>query len=308
MVAMLEHINHKNLMKSLPQLLLVGSSLLIFISVLYNLAYFQIIAPEYFNLLTINDHLNSALGWLAYSPVAILPYVLWHYGLRIQDATINKVIDWLRKITRSRKILRFLSKKKFNKRKISYILLTIEITVIVITVIPISIYTVGKILPYSNEFLAGLGFTHQTHSYLKMLVLALFYFLIVAYSTNNFKHWFVRLFIISPLIIIPLITGRTEAEYVIGKTAEATKERKQFYRITSDHFNYDHVLIMRSLEKGLIFRDTQECAIKFITWDKIKNLSSEGEFTEDVELKQCVMPHHNPLNISNKKCNPSLSK
>ncbi len=273
-------------LKNASQIVLLASSLLVVISVLYNLAYFQIIAPEYFNLLTVNDHINAALGWLAYTPLALLPTIIWHYFFRIQDAfqgiIQGKLGTFLRKRANLKRLLKIISSKKWVK----VVLVCIEILCIILLIGPIYYLLQWEAYPYAKSLIAELGFGREVHNYLKLITVSLLSVFIIAYGAGKLGHWFVRFLLLCSLILIPVITGKIEAQQALSAKYQKEQDKKDLYNLQTSSGVREHIVIMRSIEKGLIFRDTHHSTVSFITWDKIQDLSSYPSLLKPNEAKK----------------------
>lgn len=278
------------ILKNISHFALLASSLLVFISVLYNLAYFQIIAPEYFSLLTINDHLNSALGWLSYTPIAILPTLVFQYALSIQQAIMDTVLDISQKLIRKKKNFRRLLRRGISKKQVGRIVKIAEILPMA-CVAGFFGYFLPKATSYISDLLKDLGFGNNLHDYLKLLVVIIFYGIVFAYNSNKLNHWFIRFAAICSIILIPIYTGKLEAELVLSPSYKETAG--ELYKLETSSEKREHVIVMRSLEKGLVFRDTNTSTVSFITWDKIQNLSSypemDGAFCPSLIKKYSIL-------------------
>lgn len=261
--------------KNISQLLLLASSLLIIISIIYNLAYFQIIAPEYFNLLTVNDHLNAALGWLSFIPLALIPIIFSSYLIK----TLKKIEDFFHKtiwnFLKSRRNMRRFLKIGGSKRKACILMYMVEIPLLLLIGLPMYFYSTSNI-PYFHNILEVLGFSTEVHNYLRLGIVILCLVIMIAYNSNKLGHSLVRLILLSSLVVMPVMTGNLEAKYVLAVNFKDKKVKKDLYTLKTSSYQYNDIFIMRSIEKGLIFRNTHNGIISFMKWDNIEELSSHS--------------------------------
>lgn len=224
-----------------PQLAAVVTAATVLYSVLYNWAYFETIYPAGIQLLTISDHVASALKFL---PIAIgyclLGWVAGYFRL------LSKILP------KPKNPKPFSADEWPRIRRIQYTFWT-------------------AVILGSGVLLAALSWPHEWVSAgLAILMLwVMFGDNVLAKTPISWRGRYLLL-VLPVFCVLALMNGNSEAVDDLSSSIGTVQV------IVKDHPPINGVVVLRYLDKGIIFRVVSTSAVVYAPWDRIEQVSVAG--------------------------------